>query len=593
MMLKNESQRIMVTLKTLEKFVNGLIIFDTGSTDNTIEILEKWCAEQQIPLHLKKGEFVDFSKSRNDLFDFADTVEGYDFLLLLDCNDELQNGPKFLEECERLSKVPEKVFMMRQRWLTGSFVNKYLNARLVKSKHGWRYKKRVHEYLAPPNGDININRPPVSEDVVLYQNRNDDDDKTHKRFKRDKEFLMVDATEGKDPRDMFYLAQTLSCLNEFDEAYNWYQKRGEIIEGFWEERFHSYLRSAEIAITKKNDVDLAVANYFKAAMIDFRAEPLIALGKIYREKQDFVLAYTFLSAACELEFPHNNILFISENDYTYERWQQLSIVCFYVGKYTEGKRALAIAQATGRDPDAHIKNQEFYDSADRENKKDTVLFDPEDMPAEIGEIHDGFLKEGRQALIDKDPDTSIVKFLQAFQLSHRAAPLLMLAEYCRLVKAFKMSWCIANLACNLVVPADVSKKEREYSYLRWHLMGIVGFYANKFAQGKEACVKAIKEGHNINLDRKNLAHYIEAEKKGMTKLPVQNQLCPMPPSTLTGTPVSASANAPSETKLVIPEESMQKYKERRTQELLALNPKMPKRQAEAKAQLEWKLAKKH
>ena len=317
MMLKNESQRIMVTLKTLEKFVNGLIIFDTASTDNTIEILEKWCAEQQIPLHLKKGEFVDFSKSRNDLFDFADTVEGYDFLLLLDCNDELQNGPKFLEECERLSKVPEKVFMMRQRWLTGSFVNKYLNARLVKSKHGWRYKKRVHEYLAPPNGDININRPPVSEDVVLYQNRNDDDDKTHKRFKRDKEFLMVDATEGKDPRDMFYLAQTLSCLNEFDEAYNWYQKRGEIIEGFWEERFHSYLRSAEIAITKKNDVDLAVANYFKAAMIDFRAEPLIALGKIYREKQDFVLAYTFLSAACELEFPHNNILFVSENYYTY------------------------------------------------------------------------------------------------------------------------------------------------------------------------------------------------------------------------------------------------------------------------------------
>jgi glycosyltransferase involved in cell wall biosynthesis len=595
MMLKNESQRILVTLKSLEGTIKGLIVFDTGSTDNTLEILGQWCTSQNVQLHVTKGEFVDFSRSRNVLFDFADTIEGYDFLLLLDCNDELQGGDVLLNECEKYAKGPEKVFMVRQRWLTGTYVNKYLNARLVKTKHGWRYKKRVHEYLAPLVGDTNINRPPLSEDVVLFQNRNDDDDKTQQRFKRDKEFLLADVASENDPRDMFYLAQTLSCLGEYDESYNWYQKRGEIIEGFWEERFHSYLRSAEIAITKKNDTDLAIANFFKAAMIDFRAEPLIALGKIYRDKQDFVLAYSFLAAACELEFPVNNILFVSENDYSYERWQQLSIVCFYVGRYTLGKRALAIARATGRDADAHKQNQDYYDKADSEGKKDSVGFPPQDMPTEIKDIHDGFIAEGRSALNTNDTDTAITKFLQAFQLSHRLNSLLLLTEYCRLVKAFKMAWCVSTLSCQLDLPSDLQKKEIEYSYLRWHIAGIVGFYSDNFAQGKEACMKAIKGGQNISLDRKNLVYYIETEasNRASSSHSVQSQLYPVKQDGVAQSAPQQSAPQQSAHRQSAPvEESLQKYKDRRVQEMMAVNPKMPFRQADAKAQLEWKLAKK-
>jgi glycosyltransferase involved in cell wall biosynthesis len=593
MMLKNESERIMVTLKTLVGIVKGLIVFDTGSTDGTIEILEKWCMEQNIPLHLKRGDFIDFSKSRNELLDYADTVKGYDYLLLLDCNDELQGGEVFLDECEKLSKIPEKVFMIRQRWLTGTFVNKYLNTRLVKTHHGWRYTRRVHEYLSPPTEERDINRPVVSESVILYQNRNDDDDKTLKRFKRDKELLLADVLKENNPRDMFYLAQTLSCLGEFDESYNWYQKRGEIIEGFWEERFHAYLRSAEIAISKKHDIELAIANYFKAAMIDFRAEPLVALGKIYRDKQDFVLAYTFLSAACELEFPYNNILFVSEKDYSYERWQQFSIVCYYVSRFTEGRIALEIARATGEDSEAHRQNQQFYDEAAKIGKKDIDNFAPEDMPIEIAEIHDGFLNEGREALRDNQPDIAINRFLQSFQLSHRVAPLLLLAEYCRLINAFKMSWCLTNLACRLEIPVDIPKKEKDYSYIRWHLMGIVAFYSNKFKQGKEACIKCIKLGHNVTLDRKNLAHYIEVEKKGAES--VKRQVHSFPTSELPKGQQSGKENSVSSVteEKNLTDESLQKYKESRVTELISLNPKMSKRQANARAQLEWKLTKKH
>ena len=89
MMVKNEKLRISVTLESIKNFADCLIIYDTGSSDNTIEICENFSKQNNIPLYLKQGEFVNFEVSRNISHDFADTVEFIDYLLLLDTNDEL------------------------------------------------------------------------------------------------------------------------------------------------------------------------------------------------------------------------------------------------------------------------------------------------------------------------------------------------------------------------------------------------------------------------------------------------------------------------------------------------------------------------
>lgn len=598
MMLRNESLRIHVTLKSLKGYVCSLIVFDTGSTDNTIELLQQWCDENNIPLYLKQGTFENFATSRNVLLDFADEVHKmghtYDFLLLLDCNDELQNGPGLMKECERFMQMPEKIFMFRQRWLTGTFLNKYLNARLVKACHGWRYKKRVHEFLAPPPGETLLNRPNISEDVVLYQNRNDDDDKTKKRFVRDKAFLLEDVKEG-DPRDMFYLAQTLSCLDEYEESYDWYQKRGDTVEGFWEERFHSYLRSGEIALGRRQDTDSAIINLFKAAMIDCRAEPLIALAKIYRSKQDFLTAYMFASIACKLNFPHGNILFVSERDYNYERWQQLSVIAFYVGRYKEGLKALDIAEKSGLEPDVHVKNRAIYQ--DSKDKKETEQFPFEEAPQDIKELSAEFIVTAQKALADKDPDTAIIKLLQAFEMTRQVSPLLMLSEYCRLVKANNLAYWLADFACQLQAPEfpektrnkETVRMKKEYNYIRYHMVGILGFHTGHLKEGKAACMRAIREGQNIPLDRRNLAFYIDAEKKNPELFTVEKVVT----SEASEAPlVMTKAVEPAAPQKKTEVRSMGEYIKDRVVELQAVNPKLNIRQAEAKARLEWKLKQK-
>ena len=82
MMVKNESKRIEVSLQSVLGIVDALIIYDTGSEDNTIEIIKKFSEKNKINLYIKFGIFTNFSESRNVCLSFAETVDVHYFLLL-------------------------------------------------------------------------------------------------------------------------------------------------------------------------------------------------------------------------------------------------------------------------------------------------------------------------------------------------------------------------------------------------------------------------------------------------------------------------------------------------------------------------------
>ena len=60
LMVKNEEKRIEITLNSIKTIADTIIIYDTGSEDNTINIIEKFCEINKINLLLKKGTFIDF-----------------------------------------------------------------------------------------------------------------------------------------------------------------------------------------------------------------------------------------------------------------------------------------------------------------------------------------------------------------------------------------------------------------------------------------------------------------------------------------------------------------------------------------------------
>ena len=88
-MVKDESKNILYTLNSIIGVVDMIIVLDTGSTDDTIIKITKFCEENEIILKVKYSEFINFEKSRNECLEFAETT-GADYLLLLDANDEVK-----------------------------------------------------------------------------------------------------------------------------------------------------------------------------------------------------------------------------------------------------------------------------------------------------------------------------------------------------------------------------------------------------------------------------------------------------------------------------------------------------------------------
>lgn len=196
LMLKNEEKRVHITLNSLIGTTHSLVVFDTGNTDNTVEIVTEFCKANNIILRLKVGAFIDFSTSRNESLAFADTFEDIDFILLMDCNDELRGGDKLLKFLEGEMTTADTAYMVNQEWWSG-MTDIYSNVRLVKPRNRWRYTGVVHEYFVQ-DGIAHPELKKVPPTVVLFQDRCQDDDKSGKRFIKDKELLLKEHM--RDPK---------------------------------------------------------------------------------------------------------------------------------------------------------------------------------------------------------------------------------------------------------------------------------------------------------------------------------------------------------------------------------------------------------
>lgn len=360
-MVKNEELRILTTLESIKHVVDGIIIFDTGSKDKTIEIIKKFTRDNNINCELLQGEFKDFAQSRNQLLEFANTFS-YDYLLLLDCNDELlyYNNNQYdpiLDLKNFLSHRKEDGFMLHQCWYVGQNDKiDYYNLRIIKTKLEFKYKGSVHEYLETPSGS-SIGK--LDERIVLYQDRvKDNDGKSRNRWEKDLVLLQRDLKNNpNNGRTQFYLAQTHECLNNKEEALKYYKWRANNDKGFYEERFNAMLKCGDFEL---DDYD-RITWYLKAFQIIERADPLVEIVKIYRKLKLFKLAFIFAKLACDLSYPFDCVLWINKKVYDHDRWQELGIVAYYVNEYEIGRNACKKAIKSGHDIELNQKNLLFYE----------------------------------------------------------------------------------------------------------------------------------------------------------------------------------------------------------------------------------------
>jgi glycosyltransferase involved in cell wall biosynthesis len=366
-MMKNESKRIHVTINSVIPACKSIVVYDTGSEDNCIEIVKNIADKAGTIVRLKQDfipkEKFNFRDPRNTLQDFADTFTDIDYYLLMDCNDQLQNPKELLRFCNEMKDKEHIGFLLKQEWFSGN-MDSYWNIRLVRARTGWRYKQRVHEYptrihIEPDDVAPQVYRVDFPGHPVLYQDRTQDDDKTGKRFVNDKRLLLEDYEEDpSDQRVVFYLAQTCSCLDQIDESFYYYKLRAEM-DGFWEEKFHALNRCGELAGRLGHPWKDCMSWFMQALEVSPRVEPLIEITKHYIQEKNWLLAFTFCDLACKLTYPEYTLLFVNKKLYDYDRWHLMGTIGHNVGYLNEGKSACIRA----------LESEKFKHPLDAENLK--------------------------------------------------------------------------------------------------------------------------------------------------------------------------------------------------------------------------------
>ena len=332
-MVKNGGPQFEETLKDNLHIIDRWTILDTGSTDDTIDIINR------VLVGKKKGNlyqepFINFRDSRNRCLELAGTT--CKFITMLDDTFVVRgNLREFLNEV-RGDKLSNSFTIFIQ-----SDDTEYGSNRIIKSNSGLRYIHKIHEVITDKN-NINIVIP--KELVNINDKRFDYMEKrTHERKQLDLKLLYEEVEENPhDPRAYYYLAQTYNLLEDYEKAFFYYMKRVEFTNsGFVQERVDALFESARIANFKLNkpweECEELYNKCYKAD--ESRPEALYFIGVHYYLENNYKKAHFYFKNAFEIGFPIHCQYSLKPTLSFHFLPKFLSKICYDLNDYELGKQS--------------------------------------------------------------------------------------------------------------------------------------------------------------------------------------------------------------------------------------------------------------
>ena len=332
MIVKNESKIIERCLSSVLSIIDTIIISDTGSTDNTIELIETFISKHQLKGKVYKDEWKNFGHNRSKSVTNAQEwlkENNYNmkqtYLLTIDADMIFKIKPTFSKQ----------MLVMKDSWCIQQMNPNmtYYNKRIFRASLRHKCIGVTHEYWGCDDPED------IGKLQELYIDDIGDGGAKDDKFIRDIKLLtqgLVD--EPKNERYFFYLAQSYSDFGEKEKAIEWYKKRIDI--GGWnEEIFISHLRIGDI-YSNLGQYENAI-HYWGLGYdhLPSRSETLYRIINRYRILGKNQLCLMYLQTALKIVYPTDQVLFIEHPIYQYRLLEELSICGFYTPKKSEGFQA--------------------------------------------------------------------------------------------------------------------------------------------------------------------------------------------------------------------------------------------------------------
>lgn len=259
MIVKNESHVIVKTLNNLcEKIdFSYWVICDTGSTDNTKEVIVDFFKEKNIPGELIEHEWRDFGHNRTLALESA--YNKTDLLFIFDADDEIV-GDLVLPH------------IYEHDGYTFNFGNDvvYIRPLLINNRKRWRFVGVLHEYLAcSENSTPHKN---IEGNYYIVSGRTGNRSQNPNKYLDDANILkkahydILESDYGLSCRYAFYCAQSYKDSGYIDESIEWYKKCLDL--NMWvQEKYVSAFAIANMYMSK-NDMTNALKYWYKTIEYD-------------------------------------------------------------------------------------------------------------------------------------------------------------------------------------------------------------------------------------------------------------------------------------------------------------------------------------
>lgn len=268
---KDEENTIPKLLDSVQgDLFDQIVIVDTGSTDNTVEIVKNY---PKVKLYHFKW-INDFSAARNHSFSRADS----DYIMWLDSDDFIkpEDYKKLLDLKNRLHESP--MWLLKYEYAHDEYGNSicsFYRERIVKRTLDLKWQQPIHEYLPLVPGYTKV-------DIEVHHNKQE----THTK----RNLSILEKLVERNPnfsRNVYYLGKEYYDSGDTEKGVKLLDQYINM-EDTWDENVYGALvRLSEYYLSRK-DKEEAKKHLYKAIDVDpFKAKAYFYLGELSLNENDY------------------------------------------------------------------------------------------------------------------------------------------------------------------------------------------------------------------------------------------------------------------------------------------------------------------
>jgi hypothetical protein len=333
MIVKNESHIIKETLLNITQYFNFdyYIICDTGSVDNTKEIIQLFFNEKKINGEIFDTPWENFGKNRTIALEKA--YKKTDYLFIFDADDKIHGE----------LKIPEFLDADNYEFKFGNNFC-YKRTLLINNHKKWEFKGVLHEYL---NTLEKINKTELIEgNYYIESGRQGFRNKSVNKYYNDALLLENAYNIEKDislkNRYAFYIAQSYKDSNYINKAIKWYETV-LLLNNWLQEKYYSCIMLGYLY--KNIDKNKSIYYYLNSIIYDKnRIEGIVYACIEYYNEKNYLLVHLLANKFNKINRINlqnkNTKLFLNLDLYNDQLDYYNSISSYYINEKENGYHSL-------------------------------------------------------------------------------------------------------------------------------------------------------------------------------------------------------------------------------------------------------------